>query len=241
MRYELYYWPGIPGRGEFVRLALEDADADYIDIAYDTENGLDRVNRGLDFDHNSAAPFAPPYLRAGDIEVSHVANILQFLGPRLRLAPTDEAPQLWWHGLQLTLTDFVAEIHDTHHPLGPGLYYEDQKREATRRSAVFLEQRLPKFLNYFEQVLAHNPTGDEWLVGDACTTADLSLFHVVRGLRYAFPAAMTQHKHAMARIAALTERVAARPGIARYLDSARRIAFNEDGIFRHYPELDVAR
>ncbi|MBS64552.1 glutathione S-transferase [Salinisphaera sp.] len=240
MRYELYYWPGIPGRGEFVRLALEDAGADYVDIAYDAQAGLERVNQGLDFEHNPRAPFAPPYLRAGDIEVSHVANILQFLGPRLGLAPADEAGRLWCHGLQLTLTDFVAEIHDTHHPLGPGLYYEQQKAEAKRRSAVFIEERLPKFLDYFEQVLAHNPHSGDWLVGDACSTADLSLFHVVAGLRYALPKAMAQHEPAVPRVAGLAQAVAARPGIAAYLDSARRMAFNENGIFRHYPELDAA-
>ncbi|WP_348767835.1 glutathione S-transferase [uncultured Salinisphaera sp.] len=239
MRYELYYWPGILGRGEFVRLALEDAGADYIDIAYDAETGPERVDQGLAFEHNPRPPFAPPYLRAGDIEVSHVANILQFLGPRFGLAPADEAGRLWCHGLQLTLTDFVAEIHDTHHPLGPGLYYEEQKAEAVRRSAVFLEQRLPKFLAYFEQVLAHNPNGDAWLVGNACSTADLCLFHVVAGLRYAFPKAMRQHAQAIPGVIELTENVAARPGIAAYLDSARRMAFNDNGIFRHYPELDA--
>ena len=240
MRYELYYWPGIPGRGEFVRLALEDAGADYIDIAYDADDGVEHVDQGLDFEENPRAPFAPPYLRADDIEVSHVANILQFLGPRLGLAPTEEAERVWCHALQLTLTDFVAEIHDTHHPLGPGLYYEDQKAEAARRSGLFLKQRLPKFLQYFEQVLANNPTGDQWLVGGHCTTADLSLFQVFTGLHYAFPKAMARHDNATPRIGALTRAVAQRPALAAYLDSSRRMAFNENGLFRHYPELDAA-
>lgn len=239
MRYELYYWPGIPGRGEFVRLALEDAGADYVDVAR-ADDGLARVSGDLDFENNPRAPFAPPYLRAGDIEVSHVANILAFLGPRLDLAPADEADRLWCHGLQLTLTDFTAEIHDTHHPIGSGLYYEDQKPEAARRARVFLEQRLPKFLDYFEAVLARNPDGDSWLVGDRCTTADLSLFQVISGLDYAFPNAMRSQQRTMPRLRALADRVAARPALTDYLASARRMAFNNDGLFRQYPELDQA-
>ena len=241
MRYELYYWPGIPGRGEFVRLALEDAGADYVDIvnnSHDNAGGLDEVNRGLDFAENTRAPFAPPYLRAGDIEVSHVANILQFLGPRLGLAPAGEADRLWWHGLQLTLADFVTEIHDTHHPLGPGLYYEEQRAEAECRSAVFIEARLPKFLDYFESVLATNPDGDRWLVRDGCTTADLSLFQIIVGLDYALPNAMASQSGRIRRVRALVERVVKRERLASYLASPRRMRFNNDGIFRHYPELD---
>lgn len=241
MRYELYYWPGILGRGEFVRLSLEDAGADYIDIVSDTDKdagGLDAVSRGLEFEDNARAPFAPPYLRAGDIEVSHVANILQFLGPRLGLAPAGEADRLWCHGLQLTLTDFVTEIHDTHHPLGPGLYYEEQRAEADCRSAVFIEARLPRFLDYFESVLAANPDGDCWLVRDACSTADLSLFQIVAGLDYALPRVMASQSGRIRRVRALVERVAERDRLAAYLASPRRARFNTDGIFRHYPELD---
>ncbi|WP_353110059.1 glutathione S-transferase [Salinisphaera dokdonensis] len=241
MRYELYYWPGIPGRGEFVRLALEDAGADYIDIVRDTHGnrgGLDAVGGGLRFENNTRAPFAPPYLRAGDIEVSHVANILQFLGPRLGLAPAGEADRLWCHGLQLTLADFVTEIHDTHHPLGPGLYYEEQRAEAECRAAVFIDARLPKFLDYFESVLAAKPEGDRWLVRDGCTTADLSLFQIMVGLDYALPNAMASQRGRIRRVRALVERVAERERLASYLASPRRMRFNKDGIFRHYPELD---
>jgi glutathione S-transferase len=238
MRYELFYWPGIPGRGEFVRLALEDAGADYIDIARDGDGDAEAVGNGLDFDANPRAPFAPPYLRAGKIEVSHVANILQFLGPRLGLAPQAEADRLWGHGLQLTLTDFTAEIHDTHHPIGSGLYYEDQKTEAARRTAVFLDARLPRFLGYFEQALTPNPHGHDWLVNDACSTADLSLFQIVEGLRYAFPNTMQTAEQDVPHVVALAERVARRERLAAYLASPRRMAFNNNGIFRHYPELD---
>jgi len=241
MRYELYYWPGIPGRGEFVRLALEDAGADYVDIvrgSADDGLGLTAVTAGLEPEHNSRPPFAPPYLRAGNMEISHVANILQFLGPRLDLAPTDEALRYWCHGLQLTMTDFVAEIHDSHHPLGPGLYYEQQTAEAKRRAGVFIESRLPKFLGYFEDVLAANPAGETWLAGDHCSTADLSLFQIVAGLRHAYPNAMAALESDVSRVAALADRVAHRPRLARYLASERRMAFNNDGVFRHYPELD---
>lgn len=239
MSYALYYWPGIPGRGEFIRLALEDAGADYVDIARDEREGLDAVSRGLDFDANPRAPFAPPYLRAGDLQISDVANILGFLGPRLGLAPESEADRLWWHGLQLTLTDFIAEIHDTHHPIASGLYYEDQKAEAGRRAAFFLEQRLPKFLDYFEAALAANTASKHWLVGDMCTTADLSLFQIITGLDYAFPNAMQAEADAMPRLRQLAERVAARECLAAYLASSRRMAFNNDGIFRRYAELDL--
>jgi len=240
MTYELFYWPGIPGRGEFIRLALEDAGADYVDIAYSDEpgHGLDAVQAGLDTAHNPRAPFAPPYLRAGDIEISHVANILAFLGPRLGLAPDSESDRLWCHALQLTLTDFTAEIHDSHHPIGPGLYYDEQLTEARRRTSVFLAERLPRYLDYFDAILAAKPAGPDWLVGNSCTTADLSLFQIVAGLDYAFPNAFSRIAQDRPLVRSLARRVAERPRLADYLASARRMPFNKDGVFRHYPELD---
>jgi glutathione S-transferase len=39
----------------------------------------------------------------------------------------------------------------------------------------------------------------------------------------------------------LAERAAGQPRIAAYLASPRRLAFNNDGVFRHYPELDARR
>ncbi|HKJ94812.1 MAG TPA: glutathione S-transferase [Gammaproteobacteria bacterium] len=237
MRYELYYWPGIPGRGEFIRLALEEAGADYVDVAREA-GGLDAVAGYLEGETTQRPPFAPPFLKAGDILVSHVANILQFLGPRLGLVPADEATRYWAHGLQLTITDFTLEVHDTHHPLGPSLYYEDQKAEALRRSAAFIEDRLPKFLGYFERILRANTTGREHLVGDTLSYVDLSLYHMVAGLRYAFPAALAAVGPDVPRVIALADHVAERAAIRRYLESPHRIPFNEDGIFRHYPELD---
>lgn len=238
MPYELYYWPEIQGRGEFVRLALEQAGADYVDVARSEGDDLPGLMHFLQDKAVAEPPFAPPYLKAGDLLIGQTANILLFLGDRHGLAPTDEAGRLWTHQLQLTIADFVVEVHDTHHPIGSGLYYEDQKPEAKRRAADFLAHRLPKFLGYFEQVLARNPAGDVQMVGDSVTTADLSTFQVIAGLRYAFPKAMARAERKHPLLVALHDRVAALPRIKAYLDSPRRIPFNPMGIFRHYPELD---
>ena len=240
MSYELYYWPSIQGRGEFVRLALEEAEAEYVDVA--REHGAGRGVKALMAMLNGAAapltPFAPPFLRDGDVLVSHVANILQYLGPKLGLAPKEEAQRLFAHGLQLTITDFVAEAHDTHHPISTDLYYEDQKAEAKARTAAFLKHRAPKYLGYFERVLNDNPAGPAHAVGQALTTVDLSLFQVWAGMAYAFPRAFAGAAKTYPALAALAAAVEKRPNIARYLASDRRIPFNESGIFRHYPELD---
>ena len=241
MPYELYYWPGIQGRGEFVRLALEAAGADYIDVA--REHGAGRGVKGMTAKLEGGAPqtpFAPPFLRDGEIVVSHVANILHYLGPKLGLASKDEAGRIFANGLQLTITDFVAEVHDTHHPIAKELYYEDQKAEARANAAAFLKHRAPKYLGYFERVLADNPAGKAHAVGDKLTTADLSLFQVWTGLAYAFPRAFAGADKLYPALAALAAKVAAQPNVAAYLASARRIPFNESGIFRHYPELDQA-
>jgi len=242
MRYELYYWPSLQGRGEFVRLALEEAGADYVDVARRPARsgmGVPALMRLLDDAALERAPFAPPILKAGRQLIAQTANILLFLGPRLRLAPGDEAGRLWAHQLQLTITDFLKEAHDTHHPIAAGLYYEEQKREARRYTRNFLEQRLPKFLNYFEGVLARNPRGERWMVGGALSYVDLSMFQVIAGLRYAFPRAMARLAPGTPRLMALHRRVAARPRIAAYLKSKRRLPFNRQGLFRHYAELDV--
>ncbi|MGR9250097.1 glutathione S-transferase [Rhizobium leguminosarum] len=242
MAYELYYWDGIQGRGEFVRLALEEAGADYIDITRQSGRG-----RGtgamidiMESESEPHIPFAPPFLKDGDLIIPHVANILFYLGPKLGLTPEDEGLRHVVNGLQLTVTDFVAEAHDTHHPIDMSLYYEDQKQEAKARSAAFIRDRIPKFLGYFERVLRHNPKGAKHMVGDALTYVDLSLFQVIAGLIYAFPKAMTKRKAEYPALLALHGAVAKRPNIARYLASPRRLAFNEEGIFRHYPELDGA-
>lgn len=241
MIYELYYWPGIQGRGEFVRLALEQAGAEYLDIALLPEEqggGMPAMMKFLNDPEVARPPFAPPFLKAGRRLIGQTANILLFLGPRLGLAPRDSGGRLWTHQLQLTLADFVLEIHDTHHPIGGGFYYDEQKAEAKRRSRDFLAHRLPKFLGYFEGVIERNPNGDQWLAGKQLTYADLSMAQVIAGLRYAFPVAASKALRACPRLRALHAEVFARPRIKRYVASGRRLAFNNDDIFRHYPELD---
>jgi glutathione S-transferase len=240
MRYELYYWPSIPGRGEFVRLALEEAGADYVDVARkDTKSGgVPAMMKLLGGGRVARPPFAPPFLKAGKLLIGQTANILLYLGSRHRLSPRDEAGRLWTHQLQLTIADFVVEIHDTHHPIASSLYYEDQRKEAKKRAADFRANRMPKYLGYFEDVLARNPAGDKHLVGARLTYADLSLFQVIDGLRYAFPQAMKRLQRKHPAVVRLHDRVAQRPRIAAYLASDRRIAFNQQGIFRQYKELD---
>lgn len=237
MRYELYYWPSIQGRGEFVRLALEDAGADYVDVARDPK-GMAAMMRFMESRSIKNPPFAPPFLKAGKLVIAQTANILFFLGPRHALAPKTEPGRLWTHQLQLTIADWVAETHDTHHPISGSLYYEDQKREAKRRAADFTAERMPKFFGYFEGILQRNSKGNGFLLGRQFSYVDLSLFQMIEGLGYAFPKAMKKLEKKYRRALALRDRVAARPPIARYLDSPRRIPFNQEGIFRCYPELE---
>ena len=236
MTYELFYWPGIQGRGEFIRLALEEAGADYVDVA--RERGTGELMRMWNGRGVTTPPFAPPFLRHGKVVIGQTANILLYLGERLGLAPKTEAAKLWTHQIQLTVIDLVTEAHDTHHPLGGAFYYEDQKPESLKRAKLFREERIPRFLGWFETILDRNPKGDTYLVGARLSYADLSLFQAVAGLTYAFPKAMAECLPDAPKVAALSERIAARPRIKAYLDSDRRIAFNEDGIFRRYPELD---
>ena len=234
MRYELYYWPGIQGRGEYVRLALEDAGADYADVA--RERGVAAMMKLMEA-RSGTPPFAPPFLKAGKLVIGQTANILLYLGSRHGLAPKLEAGRLWVHQLQLTIADFVLEVHDTHHPLGPSLYYEDQIAPAKKRTQEFWKERVPKYLGYFEQLLQSH--GGAYLTGRRVTYADLSLFQIVEGLRYAFPKRMKAFERKIPGLVDLHDRVAARPNIKAYLASERRIAFNEEGIFRRYKELDV--
>jgi len=236
MRYELYYWPSIQGRGEFVRLALEEAGADYTDVARLPKRGVPALMRLLEGKSEGRLPFAPPILKAQKLVIAQTANILLWLAPRHGLVAKSEAARLWAHQLQLTVADWLVEVHDAHHPIGGAFYYEDQKPESKRRSAHFTATRLPKFLGYFERVLERESGG--WLLGKTFSYADLSLFQMVAGLRYAFPHAMKRLESKYPRAIALHDRVASRPRIAAYLASKRRIAFNEHGIFRHYPELD---
>ncbi|APT57943.1 MAG: glutathione S-transferase [Azospirillum brasilense] len=236
--YELFYWPGLPGRGEFVRLALEAAGAPYTDHARHP-NGLAAMQALLDAANQPCPPFAPPFLRDGPLLIGQTAAILLHLGRRHGLAPAAEADRLWCHQIQLTIADLVTEAHDTHHPVSASLYYEEQKPEAARRAQDFRDNRMPKFLGWFERILAANPAGSSHLVDQAPSYADLSLFQAVEGLRYAFPHASARALRKAPHVAALAASVAGWPRIAAYLASPRRQPFNQNGIFRHYPELDA--
>jgi len=236
--YELYYWPGIQGRGEYVRLALEEADAPYRDMALIPEReggGVGAMMKLMERSDVARPPFAPPFLKTGRQLIAQTANILLFLGPRHGLTAESAAGQLWVHQLQLTIADFIVEIHDTHHPVAGSLYYEDQKPEAKRRTEDFLANRLPKFLRYFDTVIERGR--GRWLTGKRLTYADLSLAQVVAGLGYAFPDSAPRVLKKYARVAALRDAVFARPHIARYVASGRRLPFNNDDLFRRYDEL----
>ncbi|MEJ0049096.1 MAG: glutathione S-transferase [Rhodospirillales bacterium] len=240
MPYELYYWPEIQGRGEFIRLALEQAGAEYIDVARGEGKGrgVGALMRALEDAQEAHPPFAPPFLKHGKVIVAQTAAILLYLGPRLDLTPADEAGRLWTHQIQLTIADLVVEAHDTHHPIGVGLYYKDQKPEALRRSEEFRGERMPKFFGWLETILQRNASAGGWLVGDTLTYADLSAFQVVAGLRYAFPRAAAGALRDAPKLTNLAANVGELPRIKAYLASDRRIKFNRQGIFRHYPELD---
>jgi glutathione S-transferase len=239
MPYELHYWPSIQGRGEFVRLALEAAGAPYVDVARgDMQPMLDYLEDGS----VPRPPFAPPFLVDGKKVIGQTAAILLYLGPRLGLVGKTEADQLWTHQIQLTIADLVTEVHDTHHPIASSLYYEDQKPEAKRRAQDLLENRVPKFLAWFEAILERNPRNAgrdaPHLVGAKLSYADLSLFQLVEGLRYAFPKGAARALKKAPRVLALHAGVQRNRRVAAYLASGRRIPFNEQGIFRRYPELD---
>ena len=238
MRYEFYYWSGIQGRGEFVRLALEEAGADYVDVCR-RDGGEDAMMAILRSESVMRPPFAPPFLKAGRQLIGQTANILLFLGARHALAPADAAGRLWAHQLQLTVADLVTEVHDSHHPLAGSMYYEEQKPAARKRAAELVAHRLPKFLDYFERVLVGNARPPKYAIGRGLTYVDLSLFQVVSGLRYAYPNAMSRLERRCPALIGLHDRVQARPRIAAYLASERRLPHSEHGIFRHYRELDA--
>jgi glutathione S-transferase len=235
VRYELYYWPSIQGRGEFVRMALEDAGADYVDVARG-KGGVEKMMRLMKSPKLARPPWAPPFLRAGKLVIGQTALILHYLGPRLGLAPKDEAGRMWAHQLQLTIADFATEGHNVHHPVAVALYYEQQKKEAKRAAPYFTKERIPKYLGHLEAVLDRND--GRHLVGRRFSYVDLSAYQMIEWLRYAFPRAMTSQGRRYPLLAGLHERVAARPRLASYLASPRRLPFNRDDLLRHYPELD---
>jgi glutathione S-transferase len=238
--YHLYYWPFLQGRGEFVRLVLEEAGAAYRDVARLPEEEGGGVRPLLAFMQGERAghpPYAPPILVHGDLVLAQSAAVCAYLGERHGLAPDDEGKRKQALQLQLTVSDVSDEAHNTHHPISATLYYEDQKEEALRASRKFLEERVPKFLGYFERVLERS--SGLWLMGQALTYPDLSLFQLVEGLSYAFPKGIAKLVASAPLTRSLRDRVADRPRIADYLASDRRLPFNEHGVFRHYPELDL--
>lgn len=246
MAYQLHYWPGIQGRGEFIRLALEAAGAPYVDVVRGDEaqgQGMRAMTHYLEDKSQARPPFACPFLVDGKRVIGQTAAVLLYLAPRLGLVGKSEADQLWAHQIQLTIADFIVEVHDIHHPLGGTLYYEDQKPEALRRAAEFREHRLPKFLAWFQAIIDRN-TGNKpgrapHLVGSKLSYVDLSLFQVVEGLQYAMPKAAKKALKKTPGVVALHDAVAGHKRVAAYLSSERRLPFNVEGIFRHYPELDA--
>lgn len=241
MTYQLYYWPGIQGRAEFIRLALEEGGADYQDVALVPESkggGVPAILKMLQARSDPRPPFAVPVLRAGRRLIAQTPNILLFLGGPLKLAPADEAGRLWIQQLILTMLDLYVEIFHTHHPLGDGYAYEEQKAAARRRTRDFLKVRLPKFMTYFEHVLTCNRAHAPWIAGARLTYADLSMAQVLAGLNYAFPKATGRALRKRPRLARLQDAVFARPRIARYLRSGRRVPFSNEDLVRHYPSLD---
>jgi glutathione S-transferase len=233
--YELYYWPSIQGRGEFVRLTLEEGAAKYVDVAR-TPGGMRKMTTILAGGGTRVPPFAPPFMRHGTVVIAQTANILDYLGARLNLAPKHDAGRAAALQVQLTIADLVAEAHDAHHPIASSLYYEDQKAAAKQRAAIFVKERVPKFLGWMERILERG--SGRYLLGRDLAYVDLSAFQVVSGLTYAFPRGMARIARRIPKLIALRDRVAERPRIAAYLSSTRRVAFSEQGIFRHYPELD---
>ncbi|BBC73782.1 glutathione S-transferase [Altererythrobacter sp. B11] len=235
MSLDLWYWPGIPGRGEFIRLPLEAAGVPYRDAAQ--EDGVEALLADMEA-RGPGAVFAPPYVAEGDFTIAQTAHILAWLADRHGFGADDLTTDLRLIQLQLTVMDIVDEAHAVHHPISGSLYYHEQKAEAARRAVDFRNSRIPKFLDHFEAAVAQ---GDgPFLLGERWSYIDTSLFQLIEGLRYAFPRRMAALAGDYPCLGRLHEAVAALDGLADYLSSSRRPTFSEDGIFRHYPELDPA-
>lgn len=243
--YELIYWPSIPGRGEFIRLIFEEAGAPYSDVAKNPDEAMKAV---MDYgsaknlgDDTNPAVFAVPVLNHGDLTIHQTPTILQYLAPKFGLAPKEGHGVWHLNQIVLTILDGLSnEIHDTHHPLGTNLYYEDQKPEAKRRAKSFREERLPKYLRYVQRLLDSKTSGDgPWLYGGGLTYADLVLFQALDGTKFAFPKSIEKLEKSgdYDGVFKLYQAVKERPNIKQYLESDRRAAYS-DGIYRYYPELE---
>lgn len=250
--FELLYHPSVPGRGEFIRLALEAASIPYNDVANNDKKGYSIVQAACspkstgDTDGNPPA-FAPPALRvpgAGKdgktLLIYQTPNILIYLGPHLGLAPEDEVERLWVNQNMLTALDLNNETHDTHHPIAVMQYYEDQKEEALKKSKNFRENRIPKYFSFFERVLKGNEeTGKgKYLVSDMLTYADTTLWQVMDGLHFAFPKELEARSNDYPLLfGTFYPSIKEEKHLKEYLASDRRLPYSM-GVFRHYPELD---
>jgi len=234
MTLQLWYWPSIPGRGEFIRLPLEAAGVPYRDMA--RELGADALMEDME-KRQGHRPFAPPYIVDGGLVIGQVAHILTVLSDRHGFGAGELSRDLQLIQLQLDITDVVEEVHSVHHPLGVGKYYEEQKEAALIRAKEFREERMVKWLNHFEHELSLE--GGPFVLGERWSHVDTSLSQLLRGLAYAFPRRSAALQGRYPRLQACREAVANLPGVAAYRASDRCIPFNKDGIFRHYPELDA--
>lgn len=250
--YELLYWPGIPGRGEFIRLAFEAAGVSYKDPANEPDGPGAKVVASLiskdDLGGDGNPPvFAPPALKVpgegkdgAPLLIYQTPAILSYLGDKLGLAGEDEVDKMTVLSHTLTALDLNNETHDTHHPVAVAQYYEDQKDEALKKATDFRENRIPKFFSFFERVLKANEAQGQvkFLVGNKLTYADTTLWHVLSGLKFAYPNELkAREKDYPLLLGSFYESVAQTKGVKEYLESERRLPFSM-GIFRHYPELD---
>jgi len=241
MAYELYYWPFIPGRGEPVRLTFAFGGVAYRDVAREAPSPKEGAEILVSFNEGERSeghPFAPPYLivdedgeRTLHWQSAHLCDLVA-----RREGLVDEANASYAASLVLTLADLMDEAHDTHHPLATGLYYEEQKDAAKVRAGYFWENRIPKYLGFFE----HHASDAGTLVGEATSHVDAIAWHVLEGLHYAFPKAMASYAGRWPKLEALRACVPQHPSLGAYIASDDRMAFNEQGIFRRYPELDDA-
>lgn len=231
--YALYYWPVLPGRGEIIRMLLEDAGAAYRDVG--REEGFGVIVSARKGELGGARPFAPPILQHGELVLSQSSVIARYIAERHGLAPSDHRGRFLAEQHFLGWSDVMVEVHDTHHPIALGLHYEDQRDAAKERTRHFLADRLGTWLQHFEHIVTQ---GGGVHVGETITYPDFMARFVLRGIEYAFPRAFSEHRERIPSLLALRDRVEARPQLAAYLASDRAMAFNEHGIFRHYPELE---